>query len=235
MKPVAIFRFSPTEGPAWFSDWLDARAITWRLIAVDAGAAVPGDPREFSGIAMMGGPMSVTDRLPWVAPLSQLLRDAIERDVPVLGHCLGGQILAQALGAKVTRTAAPEIGWIDVEAADRAARDAWFGGRERFTIFQWHYEVFELPPGATRVLTNVHNREQAFTLADRHLGLQCHVEMTPALVESWCAGGLGEIEGPGTPARQSRAAILRDLDGRIAALHAVADDIYARWAAGLQR
>lgn len=235
MKPVAIFRFSPTEGPAWFSDWLDARAIAWRLVAIDEGAVVPTDPRAFSGIAMMGGPMSVTDRLSWIAPMSQLLRDAIGHDVPVLGHCLGGQLLAQALGAKVTRTEAPEIGWIDVEAANRAARDTWFGRRERFTIFQWHYEVFELPPGATRVLTNGHNREQAFTVGDLHLGLQVHVEMTPELVQSWCAGGLGEIAGPGTPARQSRAAILRDLDSRIEALHAVADDIYARWAAGLQR
>ena len=235
MKPVAIFRFSPSEGPAWFAEWLDSRALPWRLITVDEGAAVPADPQEFAGIAMMGGPMSVTDPLPWIEPLSRLLRDAVLRDVPVLGHCLGGQLLAQAFGAKVTRTATPEIGWIDVEASDAAARDRWFGGRERFTIFQWHYEVFELPPGARRVLTNTFNREQAFTLGDRHLGLQVHVEMTPALVDAWCAGGVGEIEGAGMPARQSRADILRDLAERVAALHEVAGDIYVRWAEGLSR
>lgn len=235
MKPVAIFRFSPSEGPGWFADWLDARALPSRLIAVDEGAPVPADPREFAGIAMMGGPMSVTDPLPWVAPVSRLVRDAVERDIPVLGHCLGGQLLAQAFGAKITRTATPEIGWIDVEASDAGARDGWFGGRERFTIFQWHYEVFELPAGATRVLTNAYNREQGFAIGDLHLGLQVHVEMTSGLVEAWCAGGLGEIGGVGTPSRQSRAEILRDVAGRVAALHEVAGDIYTRWAAGLSR
>lgn len=233
MKPVAIFRFSPSEGPAWFADWLDAHAIGWRLIAIDEGAAVPADPREFAGIVMMGGPMSVTDPLPWIAPLSQLLRDAVERDVPVLGHCLGGQLLAQAFGAKVGRAEVPEIGWIDVEAPDRATRDAWFGGRERFTVFQWHYEAFELPPGARRVLTNAHNRDQAFVIGDRHLALQVHVEMTPALVEAWCASTPDAVTEPGTAARQPRSEILRDLVGRVSALHAVADDVYACWARGL--
>ncbi|MGH8802474.1 MAG: type 1 glutamine amidotransferase, partial [Casimicrobiaceae bacterium] len=207
----------------------------WRQIAVDQGEAVPADPRAFAGIAMMGGPMSATDPLPWIAPLSQLLREAVGRGIPVLGHCLGGQLLAQAFGARVARTEVPEIGWIDVDAPDRAASSAWFGGRERFTIFQWHYEVFELPPGATRVLTNAFNREQAFTIGDRHLGLQCHVEMTPELVEAWCAGELGEAANAGIAAHQPHTEILRELAVRVAALHAVADDIYARWAGGLAR
>ncbi|HEV2220712.1 MAG TPA: type 1 glutamine amidotransferase, partial [Casimicrobiaceae bacterium] len=146
MKPVAIFRFSPSEGPAYFADWLDRHAVDWRLIAVDEGVPVPVDPLPYSGIGMMGGPMSATDPLPWIEPLSRLLRSAIARDVPVIGHCLGGQLLAQALGARVRRTAAPEIGWIDVEAPDAASRREWFGGRESFTAFQWHYEVFDLPP-----------------------------------------------------------------------------------------
>ena len=115
MKPVAVFRFSPSEGPAYFADWLDRHAVDWRLIPVDEGASVPVDPLEYSGIGMMGGPMSVTDPLPWIGPLSGLLRNAVAQRVPVIGHCLGGQLLAQALGARVDRTAMPEIGWIDVE------------------------------------------------------------------------------------------------------------------------
>jgi len=110
MKPVAIFRFSPTEGPGHFGDWLDAQYIAWQVIALDRGDAVPADPRAFAGIGMMGGPMSANDDLPWNAPLLGLLRSAVDADVPVIGHCLGGQLFAKALGAQVTRTVTPEIG-----------------------------------------------------------------------------------------------------------------------------
>ena len=101
MKPVAIFRFSPGDEPGRFAQWLDANARPWKLIALHAGEPVPADATEFAGIGMMGGPMSVNDSLPWVAPMESLLRDAVNRGVPVIGHCLGGQMLAKALGASV--------------------------------------------------------------------------------------------------------------------------------------
>src|SRR5260370_42094691 len=137
MRPVAIFRFSPTEGPGHFAEWLDARGGRYCLIALDQGESVPADPRAFSGIGMMGGPMSANDQLPWNAPLLSLLRDAVAADVPVLGHCLGGQLLAKALGAKAWRTSTPEIGWGEVSGLDAFA-DTSFAGRDRLTTFQWH-------------------------------------------------------------------------------------------------
>jgi GMP synthase-like glutamine amidotransferase len=235
MRPVAIFRFSETEGPAHFAEWLDAQALPFQLVAVDRGDRIASDSRAFSGIGMMGGPMSVNDTLAWIDPLSRLLRDAIANDVPVIGHCLGGQLLAQALGARVTRAEVPEIGWIDVETTDAEARDAWFGGRARYTPFQWHYDVFDLPPGATRVLTNAFNPNQAYVIGDAHIGFQCHIEMTDDLVSTWCRTGADEIAAPGTPPRQSRDEILRDLAGRLSALQTVADGVYARWAQRLRR
>jgi GMP synthase-like glutamine amidotransferase len=235
MRPIAVFRFSPTEGPAHFAEWLDRQSLPWELVAIDAGAPVPSDARRYAGIGMMGGPMSVTDALAWIGPLSGLLRDAVAHDVPVIGHCLGGQLLAQALGARVRRTAVPEIGWIDVESTDVDAGQAWFGGRSRFTPFQWHYDVFDVPAGAKRVLTNQFNANQGYVIDDRHIGFQCHIEMTRELVETWCASGADEVAGPATPARQTRDEIVRDLDARLAALQVVADGVYARWAQGLAR
>lgn len=235
MPDVAILRFSPTEGPAYFAAWLDARGLGWRLVPIDEGAAVPADPRAFAGIAMMGGPMSVNDALPWVAPLCSLLREAVAADVPVIGHCLGGQLLAKALGAPVRRAPTPEIGWIDVDVDDARAGKEWFGGRSRFETFQWHFETFALPAGATRVLTNAFNVDQAYVVADRHVGLQCHVEMTPDLVETWLASGAQELPQASTPALQSAADIRAGLEARTGALNAVADDVYARWAQGLRR
>lgn len=233
MKPVVIFRFSPTEGPGRFGEWLDAQGMPWELVAVDHGELVPADARAFAGIAMMGGPMSANDDLPWNAPLLGLLRDAVAAQVPVIGFCLGGQLFAKALGARVTRTATPEIGWGEVTVPDPELR-GWFGGRERFTTFQWHYEVFGLPAGASRALTNAFNPEQAFVLG-KHIGLQCHVEMTRDMVETWCRTGAKELPAQSSAAKQSREDIMTSLQTRVADLSAVADDCFAHWARGLTR
>lgn len=235
MLPIVIFRFSETEGPAHFAEWLDRASMAWQLVAIDRGDAIPPDSRGCAGIGLMGGPMSVNDRLDWIDPMQRLLRDAVDSDVPVIGHCLGGQLLAKALGARVMRTPVPEIGWIDVETSDAPARDAWFGGSARFTPFQWHYDVFDLPHGATRVLTNAFNPNQAYVVGDLHIGFQCHIEMTRDLVETWCRTGADEITPPVSEPRQSRDEILDDLPARVAALQSVADGVYARWARGLRR
>lgn len=233
MPPVTIFRFSPTEGPAYFAEWLAQRGLAHELVAIDAGAPVPGDPRAYAGIAMMGGPMSVNDALPWIAPLSRLLRDAVDARVPILGHCLGGQLLARALDAPVTRAAVPEIGWVDVDCEGEGAAE-WFGARSRFTAFQWHYETFAVPAEATRVLTNAFTPNQAFIVDDRHIGLQCHVEMTSDLIDTWCRVGAHELPGTSSPNVQSAGDIAAAAPQRLPELHRVATSLYERWAQGLQ-
>lgn len=235
MLPIAIFRFSRTEGPAYFAQWLDAHGLAWRLVALDEGAAMPVDPRAYAGIGMMGGPMSVNDSLPWIEPACALLRDAVDARVPVIGHCLGGQLLARAMGATVTRAAHSEIGWIDVDVDDTPSARAWFGGRPRFGAFQWHYDAFGLPAGATRVLSNAFNSNQAYTIDDRHIGMQCHVEMTGELVDTWCRSARDELPAASTPAMQSEADIRAALPARIDGLQRVAASIYTRWVEGLVR
>jgi GMP synthase-like glutamine amidotransferase len=231
VKPVAIFRFSPTEGPGHFGEWLRARGIPQKLFALDRGESVPAEPRDFAGIGMMGGPMSANDDLPWNAPLIGLVRDAVSANVPVIGHCLGGQLFAKSLGASVVRTATPEIGWIGVDVID-GVRNPWFGHRDRFLTFQWHYDIFGLPRGATRILTNAFNPEQAFALG-RHIGFQCHIEMTREMVENWSASAGDELPPLSTGAMQSKADLFEKVDARLAALSRVADDVYAHWALGL--
>ncbi len=233
MKPVAIFRFSPGDEPGRFAQWLDANARPWRLIALHAGEPVPADVTAFAGIGMMGGPMSVNDSLPWVAPMESLLRKAVERDIPVIGHCLGGQLLAKSLGASVGPAPIAEIGWIDVEATDREAAEEWFGGRARFTTFEWHYEAFTMPPGASRVLTNAFNENQGYVIDGRHIGLQGHIEMTAEIARSWIALSSDELPAQPTESTQPASEIVRDLKIRVGALNAVADAVYARWARNL--
>ena len=189
MKPVAIFRHAPTEGPGYFATYLDRHRIPWRVIGVDVGEPVPTDPRDFSGLAFMGGPMSVNDDLPWIAPVLKLIRDSVAADVPVLGHCLGGQLMSKALGGSVTRNPIKEIGWGKVDVIDAPLAREWFGhAAPAFTSFHWHGETFTVPPGAVRVLTNTYCANQAFVLG-MHLGMQCHIEMIPEMIESWCESG----------------------------------------------
>jgi GMP synthase-like glutamine amidotransferase len=233
MLPVAVFRFSPGDEPGRFAQWLDARGRPWRLFALHDGEPVPDDPRAFAGIGMMGGPMSVNDMLPWNAPMQALLRRAVAERVPVIGHCLGGQLLAKALGAEVGRARTAEIGWVDVDVVDQATADEWFGGRRRFTTFEWHYEAFALPAGARRVLTNAFNDNQAYVIDGRHIGFQGHVEMTAEIARSWIALSSDELPAASTPSTQTAADILDRLEVRVAALNEVADAVYARWAAGL--
>jgi GMP synthase-like glutamine amidotransferase len=235
VRPVAIFRFSPTEGPGHFAEWLDREGIPWQLVALDEGAPVPTDTGAYSGVAMMGGPMSANDPFPWSGALTDLLRDAVGERVPVIGHCLGGQLFARALGAPVARSPVPEIGWLHVDVCDAGARRDWFGGLPRFATFQWHYDAFELPAMATRVLTNAFCRNQGYVVDDIHIGFQCHVEMTRALVESWLETGANELPAASGATVQSAADIRRDLDARLAALAEVADGVYARWARALRR
>jgi len=235
MKPVAIFRHVRSEGPAYFATCLERLSVPWTLIALDEGAVLPRDVADFSGLAFMGGPMSVNDDLPWIAPVLELIRDGVRRDVPVIGHCLGAQLMARAFGGEVTRAPVPEIGWGEVRVAENAVAGEWFGALASFEAFHWHGETFSIPPGATRVLGNAHCENQAFALG-RHIGLQCHVEMTGELVRAWCRGGREEIaRRAASPGVQRPEEILRELEPRLERLHVVADRIYERWTAKLSR
>jgi GMP synthase-like glutamine amidotransferase len=235
MKPVGIFRASRSEGPAYFASYLDRRSIAWQLLPLDEGAPVPRDARLFSGLVFMGGAMSVNDDLPWIAPVLELMREAVRKDVPVLGHCLGGQLMARAFGGSVRPNPYKEIGWGEVRVCDNGVAREWLGELQAFETFQWHGETFSIPPGATRVLENAHCTNQAFALG-KHFGMQCHVEMTQELVENWIATGEEEMRAAtSSPAVQRPEEMRRELPERLARLHAVADRIYERWAAGLSR
>jgi len=185
MKPVAIFRHSASEGPGYFAAYLDARRLPWSLIKIDQGEGVPDSPDRFAGLVFMGGPMSVNDPLPWIQPECDLIRQAVRGDIPVLGHCLGGQLISKALGGAVTRNPVKEIGWGKVRISGDAAASRWFGDLREFLAFHWHGETFAIPTGAQNLASSEHCANQAFALGP-HLALQCHVEMTRELIAAWC-------------------------------------------------
>jgi GMP synthase-like glutamine amidotransferase len=235
-KPVAVFRFSDTEGPGHFATFLDANRIPWRLYKLDEADAVPPSSEPFAGLAFMGGPMSANDPTPWNRPVLDLMRDAVVRKVPMIGHCLGGQMMSRALGAEVTRNPVKEIGWNPVKVEDTPAARKWFGDDlAGFITFQWHGDTFALPRGAQRILTGGYCANQAYVYDDRHLALQCHVEMTPAMIESWIASGAGEIEANRTsPAVQPASRIAGEMDARLPDLSRNAERLYRHWITNLR-
>jgi GMP synthase-like glutamine amidotransferase len=235
VKPVAVFRHVAIEGPGYFATVLERHGIPWRLVAIDRGERVAATPDAFSGLVFMGGPMSVNDDLPWIAPSLALIRAAVASNVPVLGHCLGSQLMAKALSATVSRNPVAEIGWgmVDVSADARAER--WFGESARqLPCFHWHGETFAIPPGAAHVLSGTHCVNQGFALGP-HLALQCHIEMTAEMVDTWCAAGAGEIAASRSPAVQPEASIRAATAAWLPRLHHAADAVYDQWTSGLAR
>ncbi|HEX5803407.1 MAG TPA: type 1 glutamine amidotransferase, partial [Azospira sp.] len=205
--------------------------MPWRLIAIDAGEALPDTPEAFSGLAFMGGPMSVNDPLPWIEAECALIRSAVERAIPVIGHCLGGQLMAKALGGRVSANEVKEIGWGEALIDEVPQAAAWLGDFSgKATVFQWHGETFSIPPGATRLMHAAWCANQMFVLGP-HLAMQCHVEMTPELIAAWCASWETEIAGlPALPPPvQTPAQMQTEITYRLPAMRELANRLYATW------
>jgi GMP synthase-like glutamine amidotransferase len=233
MKPVAIFRHTATEGPGYLAEFLNKRKIPWQLIAIDAGDAVPSSASAYSGLVFMGGPMSVNDDLPWIPKVEALIRDAVAQDVPLLGHCLGGQLISKALGGIVSRNPVKEIGWGKVQVSDNDIARDWFGDIQNFAAFHWHGETFSLPQGATHLLSSAHCTNQAYAIG-KHLALQCHIEMTAEMIATWCAAGADEVTASSaSPAVQPVGEMQKQVVHKLPRLNSVAIQLYSQWAKGL--
>ena len=229
MKPVVIFRFVAHEGPGYLGDFLSAQNIEWQLIKMDEGEPNPASILAYSGMVLMGGPMSVNDDLPWIPPLLDLIRETHAHDIPLLGHCLGGQMISKALGGTVTRNPVKEIGWGEVSVSNNEAARYWFGSIETFNSFHWHGETFSLPEGAIHVLSSPYCQNQAWSMG-KHLAFQTHIEMTADMVKKWCEEGMEELaQSAASPAVQQADIMQQELPLHCFFLNKVAKQVYTQW------
>ena len=234
VKPIIIFRFLAHEGPGYLGDFLTAQNIPWHLVKIDEGETLPASILAYSGMVLMGGPMSVNDDLPWIAPILDLVREARDNDIALLGHCLGGQLMSKALGGVVTQNAVKEIGWGEVTVSQNEAAKNWFGSIETFKAFHWHGETFSLPQGATHLLASPYCQNQAWSIG-RHLAFQTHIEMTAEMVQKWCEEGESELkESVASPAVQQADAMQQELPLHVFFLQKVAKQVYSQWIQGLK-
>ena len=233
MKPVAIVQHDPHDGPSYFATWLTEQRIPYTVLRMFDGGVLPSNLGDFSGLCLLGGPMSANDPLPDYPPLLALVREAVQGKTPVIGHCLGGQLLSRALGGTVQTAENSEIGWSLLEPLQPQAAD-WFGPGP-IQLFQWHGESFSIPTSAIQLLGGMHCANQAYVVDGIHLGMQFHCEVDDAKLRSWLQLGAEEMRCSVSPGVQQAQAILQTLDTDLAQSQRIADCIYNRWAQGLKR
>lgn len=206
---VVAFRHVPFEGLGLIHPALDDRGISVEYPDLFREDAPLPDVAAADGLIFMGGPMSVNDDLPFLRRELDFIRQAIGRGQPVLGVCLGSQLIAKALGAKVYKNCRKEIGWFEVRLTEAGRQDPILSGLEGAeTVFHWHGETFDLPPGATWLAYSDACRHQAFRIDSKVYGLQFHLEVTPEMIADWCqqdanCGDVRELHLPLDPHRQA--------------------------------
>ncbi len=216
---------APFEGPGRIADWARERGHTLARTALHDGEAPPALD-AFDLLVVMGGPMSIHEHRshPWLPVEKTFLAEAIRARKPILGICLGAQLLADVLGGKVFQNPVKEIGWFPVRMLDRSAPFAEFP--ERLTVMHWHGDTFTIPEGARRTAESDACPNQAFVFGDRVVGLQFHIELDKVGVEDLVHASLDEAGI--APFIQSRGQLMQapaESSAGAGALYALLDEL----------
>ena len=185
---VLVLQHIACEPPGVFEDVLRDRGTELHRVELDEGEPLP-EWHKFDAIVAMGGPMSATDdaELPWLTEEKKLIGEAVGAGVPFWGVCLGVQLLAASLGARVYPGPRPEVGLLPVELTDDGRADPVFGGLDGDLVtLQWHGDTFDLPDGAVRLARSSAYENQAFRVS-RAYGVQFHLEVSPEMAREWAA------------------------------------------------
>ena len=239
MSRLLVIQHVPHERLGTFEEAFKRMGCTIHPLNSSYSKAIWPELSECSGVVSMGGPMSVYERAkyPWIADELELLRQAVGRGLPVLGVCLGAQMLAAALGAKVTKSLQKEIGWYPImrEPARPGGREGravgadgdplfeGFGQTE--TVFQWHGDTFEIPRGAVRLASSPLCENQAFRYGENAYGLQFHVEVTEAIIRAWMRTPVNKTELASLKGQIDPMAIRRQSPQHIARLQELAHHV----------
>ena len=207
MKRVLALQQVWDDPPGVLGTIMEAYDIACDVVKVEE-APIP-DLSGYDALIALGGPQNVDedDIHPYLTEEKRLLRDVVAQDIPFLGMCLGGQLLARALDAPVTRRHYAEIGFFEVQLTEEGRRDPLFDGLPGYQqVLHWHEDTFGIPTGAVRLATSDGAKNQAFRFGRRAYGLQYHIELTPPMLDTWLRypeykQELIRIAGPDAPER----------------------------------
>ena len=184
---ILAFRHVPFEDVGRIRCALEAHSVDIDYADLYQNPATRPDPAAYHALIFMGGPMSVNDDLPFIGEELDIIARAAARRQPVLGICLGAQLIAKAMGARVYRNAVKEVGWYPIHFTEAASQDPLLVGLESpQEVFHWHGETFDLPAGATHLAWSEACRNQAFHIGNYLYGFQFHLEVTPEMIADWC-------------------------------------------------
>lgn len=183
-RPVLILQHQQPERPAYLATWLNQHHIDHVTVNAGAGESFPTSMEPYSALAVMGGGMSANDDLISNRQAEILILQAMRLDRPVIGHCLGGQLMTRALGGTVHPSPQPEIGWQPIDWHDHELTSHWFGNQPTPRVIQWHYEAFSVPAGATALASSPACATQAWALGP-HLAMQFHIEIDCVKAQQW--------------------------------------------------
>jgi GMP synthase-like glutamine amidotransferase len=234
MAPILILQFMADDGPAYLGTWLRRRGIAFDVRRADEPLGFPERIDGYRALALLGGAMSANDDLPYIHAARRLITQALHADVPMIGHCLGAQLMARSLGANVRASPQPEVGWHAMARVDSLASEQWFGRESGQQVFHWHYEAFEVPTGAEPLAISPQCPHQAFALGP-HLAMQFHVEADLEKIERWLSqpDHLYDQQQRMHETVHARQRIRDDSARLVDAQQHLADRIYARWAASV--
>ncbi|PIV21010.1 MAG: hypothetical protein COS40_09635 [Deltaproteobacteria bacterium CG03_land_8_20_14_0_80_45_14] len=198
---VLIIKHVETEGPGLIEYCLEQEKIFHQILELKPGIHLP-KLDDLTHIVLLGGPMNVyeEDRYPFLKDEDLFIKEAIQRGKRILGICLGAQLIAKALGAKVFKAPVKEIGWYDVSLTRIGSIDPLFSQLPKtFSVFQWHEDTFEIPHNAILIATSSPVPYQAFRYGDNAYGLQFHLEVTREMIREWMETYEEEFEGSQPP------------------------------------
>jgi GMP synthase-like glutamine amidotransferase len=211
-----IVKHVDIEGPGLIEDRLRQEKIPYQILTLESGLHLP-KLDNFTHIVILGGPMNVyeEDQYPFLREEDLFIKEAIQRGKSILGICLGAQLIAKALGARIFKAPVKEIGWCDVSLTRIGSIDPFFSQLPRtFSVFQWHGDTFEIPHSAVLIATSSLVPHQAFRYGDNAYGLQFHLEVTQEMIREWMETYEEEFEGP-QPPLLSKLRILADTESKI--------------------